>query len=71
MCDLLFPVKNQKRKSCNVMFPHILQHLAGKTIDDLRCEQQQAIEAIYYENKGLQGEIPVKDQEIRRRIGKE
>lgn len=62
MLELLFFSQKPKAKSfskyCyNVMFPHIRQQLTSQMVDDLRCEHQQAIEAILYENKSSQDEI--------------
>ena len=79
MYELVFSSQQQKAKAfrkycCNEMFPHIRQQLTDKLVEDHHrrtTQLQQAVEdrdnriqAIDYENVGLQGEIRVKDQQI-------
>ena len=58
MYEVLFssqqPLARKLRKHCcNVMFPHLRQQLRDKLLEDL----DKRIQAIEYENVGLQGEI--------------
>ena len=58
MYEVLFgsqqPLARKLRKHCcNVMFPHIRQQLTDKLLED----RDNRIQAIEYENVGLQGEI--------------
>ena len=72
MYELVFSSQQQKAKAfrkycCNEMFPHIRQQLTDKLVEDHHrrtTQLQQAVEdrdnriqAIEYENVGLQGEI--------------
>ena len=69
------PLAKQFRKHCcNILFPHIRQQLHQQAIeeketalalltDDLQ-ERDNQIQAIQYENVGLQGEIRAKNQQI-------
>ena len=55
------PLERKLRKRCsNVMFLHIRQQLADKLLED----RDNRIQAIEYENAGLQCEIRAKDQQI-------
>lgn len=59
MHDLLFSCQQPKSKW---FLPRIWQQVSYKMADGLRCELQEAIRTIHYENIGLQGEIPTKNQ---------
>ena len=68
MYELLFSsqqpkAKNFRKHCCNVMSPHIRQHLTDKMVNDLRHEHQQAItdqdnriQTIHYKNVVLQAQ---------------
>ena len=69
MYELLFssqqPIAVEFRgHCCNVAFTSIQQQLTDKIVDDQTHEYQNAIEAIQYENVGLQGKRLVIDQKI-------
>ena len=56
MYELFFPsqqpkAKNFRKHSCNVMFPHIRQHLTNKMVDDLIHGNQQTIIGIQREHQ--------------------
>ena len=58
MYEIVFSRQQQKAKAfrkycCNEMFPHIRQQLTDKLLED----RDNRIQAIKYENVGLQGEI--------------
>ena len=72
MYEVLFgsqqPLAKKFRKHCcNVMFPHIRKQFVDKMQEDHQKAIEQwdtRIQAIEYENVGLQGEIRAKDQQI-------
>ena len=72
MYEVLFSSQQQKAKDfrkycCNEMFPRIRKQLTDKLLEDHQQateERDTRIQAIEYENAGLQGEIRVKDQQI-------
>ena len=79
MYELLCSSQQPKAKQfsgycCNVLFPHVRQQLTNKMKEDDQqaikekdaalAHRDNQIQAIQYENVGLQGEIIAKDQQI-------
>ena len=57
--------KEFRKHCCNVMFPHIQQQIIDKMEKEI-TDQDNKIQAIQYENVGLQGEVRAKNQQIAR-----
>ena len=72
MYELVFSSQQQKAKAfrkycCNEMFPRIRKQLVDKMQEDHQqaiTDRNNRVQAIEYENVGLQGEIKAKDQQI-------
>ena len=72
MHELVFSSQQQKAKAfrkycCNEMFPRIRKQLVDKMQEDHQqaiTDRNNRVQAIEYENVGLQGEIKAKDQQI-------
>ena len=70
--ELVFSSQQQKAKAfrkycCNEMFPRIGKQLVDKMQEGYQKaieERDNRIQAIEYENVGLQGEIRAKDQQL-------
>ena len=70
--EIVFSSQQQKAKAfrkycCNEMFPRIRKQLVDKMQEDHQqaiTDRNNRVQAIEYENVGLQGEIKAKDQQI-------